>query len=181
MNFGDWQLFRATVSLARSCMTHVFQGIWVNAPGLGYFLMMCCLPLSVFQVLEMRHVENQMLHEEAHSEQGSSVGENVRRASAPPHAGAANPDGSPMYSFNLSFEELSNVGLDEQPRIPSNPPWMVSGVLGLRGPGSWVLVKLMLFSHGDCGGSRLLMLNEALLPGSESSKLPSSLLISRFP
>ncbi|XP_046877337.1 kinase D-interacting substrate of 220 kDa B isoform X1 [Hypomesus transpacificus] len=87
MNFGDWQLFRATV-------------------------------------LEMRHVENQMLHEEAHSEQGSSVGENVRRASAPPHAGAANPDGSPMYSFNLSFEELSNVGLDEQPRIPSNPPWM---------------------------------------------------------
>ncbi|KAM8831907.1 kinase D-interacting substrate of 220 kDa B isoform 2-T2 [Spinachia spinachia] len=86
MNFGDWQLFRATV-------------------------------------LDMRHTEHQVLHEEAASEQGSVVGgpaEAGRRGPAPPHAGT---DASPMYSFNLSFEELSTVGLDEAPR-PGNPPWM---------------------------------------------------------
>ncbi|KAM4522785.1 kinase D-interacting substrate of 220 kDa B isoform 1-T2 [Odontesthes bonariensis] len=87
MNFGDWQLFRATV-------------------------------------LDMRHIESQVLHEEAASEQGSVVGvhaEAGRRALAPPHAGAANQGG--MYSFNLSFEELSGVGLDEPPRH-GNMPWM---------------------------------------------------------
>ncbi|XP_041831355.1 kinase D-interacting substrate of 220 kDa B isoform X2 [Melanotaenia boesemani] len=87
MNFGDWQLFRATV-------------------------------------LDMRHIESQVLHEEAASEQGSVIGghaEAPRRAAAPPHAGAANPDA--MYSFNLSFEELSGVGLDEAPRH-GNMPWM---------------------------------------------------------
>ncbi|XP_029589937.1 kinase D-interacting substrate of 220 kDa B isoform X5 [Salmo trutta] len=77
-------------------------------------------------VLEMRHVESQVLHEEAPSEVDSSVvghGE-PRRQVAPPHAGAANLDAnSPMYSFNLSFEELSNVGLDEPPRH-SNNTWM---------------------------------------------------------
>ncbi|XP_035630288.1 kinase D-interacting substrate of 220 kDa B isoform X4 [Oncorhynchus keta] len=77
-------------------------------------------------VLEMRHVESQVLHEEAPSEMGSSVaghGE-PRRKVAPPQAGAANLDAnSPMYSFNLSFEELSNVGLDEPPRN-SNNTWM---------------------------------------------------------
>uniref|UniRef100_A0A3B3UAG7 Kinase D-interacting substrate 220b n=1 Tax=Poecilia latipinna TaxID=48699 RepID=A0A3B3UAG7_9TELE len=89
MNFGDWQLFRATI-------------------------------------LEMRHIESQVLHEETASEQGSVVGvptEVGRRAMAPPLAGAANADASPMYSFNLSFEELSGVGLDEAPR-PGNMPWM---------------------------------------------------------
>ncbi|XP_054871836.1 kinase D-interacting substrate of 220 kDa B isoform X7 [Amphiprion ocellaris] len=89
MNFGDWQLFRATV-------------------------------------LDMRHIESQVLHEEVASEQGSVVGghtEAGRRAVAPPHAGAANPDASPMYSFNLSFEELSNVGLEEAPRH-GNMQWM---------------------------------------------------------
>uniref|UniRef100_A0A4W6FW71 Kinase D-interacting substrate 220b n=1 Tax=Lates calcarifer TaxID=8187 RepID=A0A4W6FW71_LATCA len=89
MNFGDWQLFRATV-------------------------------------LDMRHIESQVLHEEAASEQGSVVGghnEAGRRAVAPPHAGAANPDASPMYSFNLSFEELSTVGLDETARH-GNMQWM---------------------------------------------------------
>ncbi|KAM6954348.1 kinase D-interacting substrate of 220 kDa B isoform 2-T2 [Aplochiton taeniatus] len=90
MNFGDWQLFRATV-------------------------------------LDMRQVESQVLQEEAPSEQGSSIAGHGapagRRANAPPHAGGANTDASPMYSFNLSFEELSNVGLDEAPR-QSNPPWM---------------------------------------------------------
>uniref|UniRef100_A0AAQ5XRA6 Kinase D-interacting substrate of 220 kDa n=1 Tax=Amphiprion ocellaris TaxID=80972 RepID=A0AAQ5XRA6_AMPOC len=91
MNFGDWQLFRATV-------------------------------------LDMRHIESQVLHEEVASEQGSVVGghtEAGRRAVAPPHAGAANPDASPMYSFNLSFEELSNVGLEEAPRH-GNMQWMVN-------------------------------------------------------
>ncbi|XP_071018824.1 kinase D-interacting substrate of 220 kDa B-like isoform X9 [Oncorhynchus clarkii lewisi] len=77
-------------------------------------------------VLEMRHVESQVLHEEAPSEVDSSVvghGE-TRRQVAPPHAGTANLDAnSPMYSFNLSFEELSNVGLDEPPRH-SNNTWM---------------------------------------------------------
>uniref|UniRef100_A0A3B4ZMU4 Kinase D-interacting substrate of 220 kDa n=1 Tax=Stegastes partitus TaxID=144197 RepID=A0A3B4ZMU4_9TELE len=89
MNFGDWQLFRATI-------------------------------------LDMRHIESQVLHEEAASEQGSVVGghtEAGRRAAAPPHAGAANTDASPMYSFNLSFEELSNVGIDEAPRH-GNMQWM---------------------------------------------------------
>uniref|UniRef100_A0A3B5MRJ7 Kinase D-interacting substrate 220b n=1 Tax=Xiphophorus couchianus TaxID=32473 RepID=A0A3B5MRJ7_9TELE len=89
MNFGDWQLFRATI-------------------------------------LEMRHIESQVLHEETASEQGSVVGvptEVGRRVMAPPLAEAANADASPMYSFNLSFEELSGVGLDEAPR-PGNMPWM---------------------------------------------------------
>ncbi|KAL0964954.1 hypothetical protein UPYG_G00274860 [Umbra pygmaea] len=70
-------------------------------------------------VLEMRHVESQVLHEETPSEVGSSVAGHAepRRQVAPPHAGTANLDAtSPMYSFNLSFEELSNVGLDEPPR-----------------------------------------------------------------
>uniref|UniRef100_A0AAQ5ZFK0 KAP NTPase domain-containing protein n=1 Tax=Amphiprion ocellaris TaxID=80972 RepID=A0AAQ5ZFK0_AMPOC len=69
---------------------------------------------------------SQVLHEEVASEQGSVVGghtEAGRRAVAPPHAGAANPDASPMYSFNLSFEELSNVGLEEAPRH-GNMQWM---------------------------------------------------------
>uniref|UniRef100_A0A3Q3XJV1 Uncharacterized protein n=1 Tax=Mola mola TaxID=94237 RepID=A0A3Q3XJV1_MOLML len=89
MNFGDWQLFRATV-------------------------------------LGMRHIESQLLHEEAASEQGSVVGghtEAGRRIVAPPHAGPANMDASPMYSFNLSFEELSTVGLDE-PARHGNAQWM---------------------------------------------------------
>uniref|UniRef100_A0A8P4KJH3 Kinase D-interacting substrate 220b n=1 Tax=Dicentrarchus labrax TaxID=13489 RepID=A0A8P4KJH3_DICLA len=89
MNFGDWQLFRATV-------------------------------------LDMRHIESQVLHEEAASEQGSVMGghtEAGRRAVAPPLAGGANPDASPMYSFNLSFEELSTVGLDD-PARHGNLQWM---------------------------------------------------------
>ncbi|KAM9339295.1 kinase D-interacting substrate of 220 kDa B [Symphorus nematophorus] len=89
MNFGDWQLFRATV-------------------------------------LDMRLIESQVLHEEAASEAGSVVGghsEAGRRAVAPPHAGAANTDASPMYSFNLSFEELSTVGLDD-PARHGNMQWM---------------------------------------------------------
>lgn len=79
------------------------------------------------QVMELRHIEGQVLHEEAPSEQGSSmVGqvETSRHAGAPANGGVVNTDTSPMYNFNISFEDLSNVGLDEPPRYP-NPPWMV--------------------------------------------------------
>lgn len=75
----------------------------------------------------MRHIESQVLQEETASEQGSVVGghsEAGRRAVVPPRANATNTDASPMYSFNLSFEELSTAGLDE-PR-PGNAVWMVS-------------------------------------------------------
>lgn len=76
----------------------------------------------------MRHIESQLLQEEAASEQGSVVGghaEAGRRMAAPPHTGPANMDASPMYSFNLSFEELSTVGLEE-PARPGNAQWMVT-------------------------------------------------------
>lgn len=79
----------------------------------------------------MRHIESQVLHEETASEQGSIVGGHVelgRRAMAPHLAGAANTDASPMYSFNLSFEELSGVGLDE-PQRNGNVVWMVNTAL----------------------------------------------------
>lgn len=76
----------------------------------------------------MRQIESQVLHEEAASEQGSMVGSHTdagRRAVAPPHTCATNADASPMYSFNLSFEELSTVGLDEASRH-GNIPWTVT-------------------------------------------------------
>ncbi|XP_061667440.1 kinase D-interacting substrate of 220 kDa B [Syngnathoides biaculeatus] len=91
MNFGDWQLFRASV-------------------------------------LEMRQVESQVLYEEAASEQGSVVGahpEAARRATAPARAGHAPSDISPMYSFTLSFDDLSTIGLEEQPPPRyANAQWM---------------------------------------------------------
>ncbi|KAM9435198.1 kinase D-interacting substrate of 220 kDa B isoform 2-T3 [Clarias gariepinus] len=77
-------------------------------------------------VMDLRQLESQVLHEEAPSEQGSSMvghGETTRTRSIPGHGGPANNDNSPMYNFNLSFEELSNVGLDEIQKNP-NPPWM---------------------------------------------------------
>ncbi|KAL0164697.1 hypothetical protein M9458_040450, partial [Cirrhinus mrigala] len=75
----------------------------------------------------LRHVENQILHEEAPSEQGSTVGhvESCRHTGASVHGVVGNTDTSPMYNFNLSFEELSNVGLDEPPR-QSNPSWIAT-------------------------------------------------------
>lgn len=78
--------------------------------------------------MDLRHVESQVLHEEAPSEQGSSVvahGDNNRIRGSLGQGGPANNDTSPMYNFNLSFEELSNVGLDELQRNP-NPSWIVS-------------------------------------------------------
>ncbi|CAM4693921.1 unnamed protein product [Leuciscus chuanchicus] len=79
-------------------------------------------------VLELRIVESQILHEEAPSEQGSStVGhvEPCRHTGASALGGTGNTDTSPMYNFNLSFEELSNVGLEEPPR-QANPTWMAT-------------------------------------------------------
>lgn len=78
------------------------------------------------QVMDLRNLESQVLHEEAPSEQGSSVvahGETSRNRGT--SGQGVNNDTSPMYNFNLSFEELSNVGLDELQRNP-NPSWMVS-------------------------------------------------------
>lgn len=121
MNFGDWQLFRATVSqMATSCEAAGYVGSHHSKP-----------PPPYPQVLNMRHIENQLLQEEAASEQGSIVGSHAdagRRGGAPPHASATNADGSPMYNFNLSFEELSNVGLDESTR-QGGVPWMVNARL----------------------------------------------------
>ncbi|XP_067273656.1 kinase D-interacting substrate of 220 kDa B isoform X4 [Pseudorasbora parva] len=79
-------------------------------------------------VLDLRLVESQILHEEAPSEQGSSTAGQVepcRHAGASAHGGTGNTDTSPVYNFNLSFEELSNVGLEEPPRH-AHPPWMAT-------------------------------------------------------
>lgn len=76
-------------------------------------------------VMDMRYLESQVLQEEAPSEQGSTMahGETNRNRGTAGNGGPANNDTSPMYNFNLSFEELSNVGLDEPSRNP-NPTWM---------------------------------------------------------
>ncbi|XP_062864164.1 kinase D-interacting substrate of 220 kDa B isoform X1 [Trichomycterus rosablanca] len=72
-------------------------------------------------VVDQRQVESQMLQEECvgveDSEQTSSV--LLQSEPAPSHASAA-PHGNLHYSLNLSFEELSNAGLEEHP--PSRPP-----------------------------------------------------------
>ncbi|XP_062378149.1 kinase D-interacting substrate of 220 kDa B isoform X2 [Sardina pilchardus] len=77
-------------------------------------------------VMDQRQAETQPLHDDsrAGSELGSSVGGPVeisRRPGGPPEASLA-PDGTMRYSLNLSFEELSNVGLEEPPRH-SNSHW----------------------------------------------------------
>lgn len=74
-------------------------------------------------VMELRQVESQVLHEEAPSEQGSI--EPSRHAGSSALRGVGNTDTSPMYNFNLSFEELSNVGIDEPPRHVA-PAWMAT-------------------------------------------------------
>lgn len=115
MNFGDWQLFRATVSQTPPPVT---RDLLLTSPTR--------LPLPPYlQVLNMRHMENQLLQEDAASEQGSVVGgggEAGRRGGAPP---PANADGSAMFTFNLSFEELSTLGLEEPARA-GGVAWMVS-------------------------------------------------------
>ncbi|GAA6092789.1 kinase D-interacting substrate of 220 kDa B isoform X1 [Tachysurus ichikawai] len=75
-------------------------------------------------VMDLRNLESQVLHEEAPSEQGSSMGAHGETNRNHGTSGqGANNDTSPMYNFNLSFEELSNVGLDELQRNP-NPSWI---------------------------------------------------------
>ncbi|XP_041827164.1 kinase D-interacting substrate of 220 kDa B isoform X2 [Melanotaenia boesemani] len=75
-------------------------------------------------VMEQRHAESQsVLQDEsrAASEQGSSVlhGEPSRRSGGIQHE-------TPAFSLNLSFEELSGVGLEEPPRRSNNPHWPVA-------------------------------------------------------
>ncbi|XP_034715104.1 kinase D-interacting substrate of 220 kDa B isoform X1 [Etheostoma cragini] len=74
-------------------------------------------------VMEQRHAESQALLQDesrAASEQGSSVhhGEPSRRSGGAQHEAAA-------FSLNLSFEELSGVGLEEPPRQSNNSHWPV--------------------------------------------------------
>ena len=69
---------------------------------------------SVSQVMEQRNVEGQALQDEsrAASEQGSSVA-NMETAR---HQGQGAPHEVGDYILNLSFEELSNMGLSlEEP------------------------------------------------------------------
>ncbi|XP_051579430.1 kinase D-interacting substrate of 220 kDa-like isoform X2 [Myxocyprinus asiaticus] len=70
-------------------------------------------------VLEQRHMENQLLHDEsgACSEQSSSVmsQHEPHRPSQAPRDMTINPENF-TYSLNLSFEELSSVGLEESAR-----------------------------------------------------------------
>lgn len=82
-------------------------------------------------------MENQLLQEEVASEQGSVVGGNAeagRRGGAPPHTGATNADGAAMFNFNLSFEELSTLGLEEPARA-GGVAWMVKPLPLLAGGG----------------------------------------------
>ncbi|XP_039523909.1 kinase D-interacting substrate of 220 kDa isoform X1 [Pimephales promelas] len=79
-------------------------------------------------VLEQRHVENQLLNDEsgACSEQGSSVliqPEPLRPSEAPQDV-TINPENF-AYSLNLSFEELSGVGLEE-PARQHNAHWLAN-------------------------------------------------------
>uniref|UniRef100_A0A8C9YZD4 Kinase D interacting substrate 220 n=1 Tax=Sander lucioperca TaxID=283035 RepID=A0A8C9YZD4_SANLU len=74
-------------------------------------------------VMEQRHAESQALLQDesrAASEQGSSVqhGEPSRHSGGVQHEAAA-------FSLNLSFEELSGVGLEEPPRHSNNSHWPV--------------------------------------------------------
>uniref|UniRef100_H3A6L4 Kinase D-interacting substrate of 220 kDa n=1 Tax=Latimeria chalumnae TaxID=7897 RepID=H3A6L4_LATCH len=97
MNFGDWQLFKS-------------------------------------MVLEMRHLENQMHQEDSRavSEQGSIVThiESIRRpqhsTDQVSHPEGTVPPGPVKYNLNFSFEELSNIGLDDPPRH-SNLSWQSQG------------------------------------------------------
>lgn len=78
-------------------------------------------------VMEQRQAETQPVHDDsrAGSELGSSVGGPVegpsRRPEGPPDA-ALGSEGAMRYSLNLSFEELSSVGLEE-PQRHSNSHW----------------------------------------------------------
>ncbi|KAG2468312.1 KDIS Kinase, partial [Polypterus senegalus] len=75
---------------------------------------------------ELRHIEGQVLQDDSRavSEQGSNVighNEPVRRQ-APPSETSVSTDGAMVYNLSFSFEELNNIGLDEQVRH-SYPNW----------------------------------------------------------
>ncbi|XP_029348924.1 kinase D-interacting substrate of 220 kDa B isoform X2 [Echeneis naucrates] len=75
-------------------------------------------------VMELRHAESQALLQDesrAVSEHGSSVhqGEPSRRSGGVQHESGA-------FSLNLSFEELSGVGLEEPQRHSNNTHWPVA-------------------------------------------------------
>ncbi|XP_044022905.1 kinase D-interacting substrate of 220 kDa B isoform X4 [Siniperca chuatsi] len=77
-------------------------------------------------VMEQRQAESQALLQDesrAASEQGSSMhhGEPNRRSGGAQHEAAA-------FSLNLSFEELSGVGLEEPPRHSNNSHWPVANL-----------------------------------------------------
>lgn len=79
-------------------------------------------------VLEQRHMENQLLRDElgACNEQGSSVLTQLEphRPSEAPQDMSINPENF-TYSLNLSFEELSGVGLEE-PARQHNAHWLAN-------------------------------------------------------
>ncbi|XP_009291460.1 kinase D-interacting substrate of 220 kDa B-like isoform X3 [Danio rerio] len=79
-------------------------------------------------VVEQRHAENQLLHDEsgACSEQGSSVliQPEPHRPSEARQDVTVNPENF-TYSLNLSFEELSGVGLEESAR-QHNAHWLAN-------------------------------------------------------
>ncbi|XP_059376634.1 kinase D-interacting substrate of 220 kDa B-like isoform X5 [Carassius carassius] len=79
-------------------------------------------------VLEQRHMENQLLRDElgACNEQGSSVLTQLEphRPSEAPQDMTINPENF-TYSLNLSFEELSGVGLEE-PARQHNAHWLAN-------------------------------------------------------
>lgn len=72
-------------------------------------------------------MENQLLQEDASSEQGSVVGgpPEVGRRGGTSRGAPVGAPGGDAFTFNLSFEELSTLGLEEPPR-PVGVAWMVS-------------------------------------------------------
>ncbi|KAJ8353142.1 hypothetical protein SKAU_G00207090 [Synaphobranchus kaupii] len=75
-------------------------------------------------VMELRHIETQAVHEDPHGGGEAGHGDRVTRPGVA-HEGGANRDSSLSYSLNLSFEELSNAGLEETYK-PNHTPWMAS-------------------------------------------------------
>lgn len=82
------------------------------------------------QVVEQRHAESQALLQDM-SRAPSEQGNNVLKVEPSMRPATAQQDSRP-FSLNLSFEELSGVGLEEPPRHSSgysfsnNPNWPVS-------------------------------------------------------
>lgn len=74
--------------------------------------------------MEQRHAEAQAVildESRAASEQGS-----VTHHAEPKRRSGVIQQDAAAFSLNLSFEELSGVGLEEPPRPSNNSQWMVS-------------------------------------------------------